>query len=274
MIKSYSVLMSVYANEKAEYLHTSIKSMLDQSIPPTDFVIVCDGPLGPGLEGVIKSYTDQFPELFQVIRLDKNNGLGTALRIGTEKCKNEIIARMDSDDISLRNRMELELEALNKDSSISVIGGQILEFFENEKNILRRRIVPTDSDEIRKFIVKRNPMNHMTVVFRKSDVIAAGSYLSFDKFEDYYLWARMIKMGFRLKNLEQTVVHARVSNDMYRRRGGISYFGKTIRFERYLRSEGFCTWREYCLNVLIRFAGTVIIPNGIRKKIYYSILRK
>ena len=103
-LPDYSVLMSVYKNEKAEYLRTAMNSMWNQTVVTNDFVLICDGPLTEEIDEVIKDMQLQHPDELHVIRLKQNRGLGRALRAGVLECKNELIARMDSDDISLPER--------------------------------------------------------------------------------------------------------------------------------------------------------------------------
>ena len=97
--QNYSVLMSVYHADNPDWLRVSIKSILDQTIPTDDFVIVCDGPLSEGLNQVLDEYSE-VNNCIHVFRLKKNVGLGNALAFGIKCCKNELVARMDADDIS------------------------------------------------------------------------------------------------------------------------------------------------------------------------------
>ena len=106
----YSVLMSVYAKEKEEYLRQSIDSMLNQTVKPEQFVLVEDGPLGDDLRDCIGEYVALYSQMFTVIPLAENVGLGRALDIGLEHCRNELVARMDSDDISMPDRCEKEIK--------------------------------------------------------------------------------------------------------------------------------------------------------------------
>lgn len=273
MMEAYSVLMSVYFKEKAANLKDAIDSMLKQTVPPTDFVLVCDGPLTPELDCVVTEFTDNYPALFQIIRLPENRGLGEALRIGMQACKNDIVARMDSDDIALPERMEWQIAVLNNRKDISAVGGQIQEFFESEERPGRCRIVPTTPEEIKQAAARRNPMNHMTVTFRKEAVMAAGGYMSFDRFEDYYLWIRMLDMGFQLINIDKICVYARVDMAMYQRRGGWDYFKQTMKLERCLIAANLCSRVQFVTNVAVRFCGTVLLPNRIRQYFYLTILR-
>lgn len=274
MMSPYSVLMSVYIKENPQYLAAAIDSMLGQTVKPSDFVLVCDGPLTDELNQVIEGFLRNYPSLFQVVRLNQNQGLGIALNVGLEACKYEIVARMDTDDVALPERMSWQISTLENCPDLSAVGGQIQEFYLEEGNERGRRLVPTTPETVRKMAAKRNPMNHMTVTFRKSDVIAAGSYQHFDKFEDYYLWARMLAAGMRLTNVNQICVHVRVNDDMYRRRSGWKYFLQTVQLEKYLKSRGLCTTSQFVQNILTRFCGTVLVPNCVRQYLYRAVLRK
>lgn len=273
-MEKYSALMSVYFKENPEYFRAAIESMLNQSIPPSEFVLICDGKLTEELDKVIDDFTESFPALFRVIRFEENRGLGEALRVGTLSCSNEIVARMDSDDIAVPDRMKWQLGVLQNDPSISVVGGQIQEFFGEMGNFAGIRNVPERPEDIRRMAEKRNPMNHMTVTFRKKDVLAAGNYKSFDKFEDYFLWIRMLLQGYLFANVKQICVYARVNEKMYERRGGWKYFQQTRKLEQYMFSSGFCSKSQYLCNLVIRFLGTVVVPNRVRQVLYRSILRK
>lgn len=268
----YSVLMSVYAKENAAFLASAIESMLRQSCPPTQFVLVCDGPLTPALDNVIESFTAAQPALFSVLRLPENKGLGIALQEGLAVCNCEFVARMDSDDISLPLRVEHQLSAMSADPGLDVIGGQIAEFADSPSEILCYRKVSVSSEDVRRAAISRNPMNHMTVLFRKSSVLAAGGYKDLKGFEDYYLWGRMLAAGYRLANLPEICVLARVAG-LQSRRGGWGYFRQTVRLERALLDCGLFGTAAYYKNLLVRFCGTVLLPNGLRQRAYRRYLR-
>lgn len=272
MEQNYSVLMSVYKKEKPEYLKQAIESMINQTVQTNDFVLVCDGPLTPQMDSLIEAVCDQYPELFQIIRLEKNSGLGNALNVGLKKCRHELIARMDSDDISLANRCELQLKRFEEDPELAFCSGDIAEFITDEKEVRNVRHVPTGHQEIRRFAKKRNPMNHVAVMFRRSAVEAAGGYIEIPYFEDYYLWVRMLKKGYKAGNIHQILVNVRIGNGMYRRRGGISYAKNVCTLQKRMLEMHFISYFEFTRNCLVRIGGS-IIPVGIRKYMYEKILR-
>ena len=273
-MEAYSVLTSVYRSEEPAYFRLALESVCGQTLPPEEIVVVCDGALTPELDAVLAEFDGAYPGLFHVIRQAENRGLGLALQAGLPACRNEYVSRMDTDDISLPNRMELQLAYLDSHPEISVLGGQIAEFDQEPEEIVGYRQVPVSPEEVRKYAARRNPMNHMTVVMRKSHVLAAGNYQPCEKFEDYYLWARLLSQGRSLANLDQVCVLARVGRGMYQRRGGLTYFSQTLELEKHLLSAGICSRAQYVSNLLVRFCGTVLIPDRFRRHAYNAFLRK
>ena len=182
--ESYSVLMSVYYKEKPEYIRMAMDSIWKQTSKTNDYVLVCDGPLTAGLDAVIKEMEAEHLEL-NVIRLEKNSGLGNALNIGIEYCKNELIARMDSDDISRPDRCERQLKILAENPEVDIVSGTVEEFSKSAEEIKASRVLPEKHDDIVKFAKRRNPFNHPCVMYRKSAVEAAGGYQDFYLLEDY-----------------------------------------------------------------------------------------
>lgn len=273
-VEHYSVLMSVYYKERAEYLHLSVQSMIAQTVPPEQIVLVCDGPLTPSLDAVIAEYEARHPQLFTVVRLEKNMGIGVALNIGIQHCRNELVARMDADDIAVKERMEMQLAELEKYPQISVLGGQIAEFYDDPSAITGYRQVPISEEEVRRRIKFRNPMNHMTVVLRKSHVLAVGNYQDVPGFEDYFLWTSLTANGCGLRNIKEVCCIVRANAGMYSRRGGVKYFQNTMRVERFLLDKKIINRWEFCRNVAVRFVGTIVVPSKLRKLVFLNMLRK
>ena len=267
------MLMSVYYKDDAKQFRQAVQSMLDQTIRPSDFVIVCDGPLPEALDQVIQHFEKVQPELFQIIREEENRGFGAALCKGLPQCKYEYVARMDSDDIADPKRMERELRAMELYPNISVVGGQIEEFQDTPDHSVGLRIVPQTHTEIVKMAKKRNPMNHVTVLLRKTDVLECGSYLPLEKFEDYYLWTRMMLAGKQFYNILDVCVYVRVDQQTYVRRGGIRYYCDTLRLERKLLESHFITPFQWFINIVVRFFGTVCINDSARVCFYRRFLR-
>lgn len=270
---NYSVLMSVYYKENPKYFRMAIDSMFNQTVKTNDFVLVCDGDLTTELNRVIEDYIARFQDILHVIRLKENQGLGNALNIGVQCCKNVLIARMDSDDISLPNRIETQLEAFCNDPELSLCGGQIAEFIDDISHVTGVRKVPCLDYDIRKFARKRNPMNHVTVMFKKMDVIEAGNYIEISLAEDYYLWVRMLCLHKKCKNIDKTLVYVRTGKGMYERRGGMGYVKKMILVQRKLLELNFISYFDFILNSSTRCIVS-LVPCRIRGWIYEKRLRK
>lgn len=269
----FSVLMSVYKNDKEEYLKLALDSIINQTVKPSEIVLVEDGPIPENIENLIKEYEKNIAFL-KVIRLKENGGLGNALNVGLENCSYDIVARMDADDISVLDRFEKQIVEFEKDDTLSIVGGYISEFINNPEESIGIRQVPLTHEEISNFIKGRNPFNHMTVMFKKQSVLEAGSYQDFHFLEDYYLWIRMFLKGYKMKNIDSILVNARVGNDMYKRRGGFKYFKSCKRLQKYLLDNKLITYPKYLKNNIIRFIMQVLMPNNIRGFIYKKFARK
>ena len=268
----FSVLMSVYKKGNPIYLKAAIDSVINQTLMPSDIVVVCDGSLTDELEKVLDFYKSIYPELFNIVGYEKNQGLGFALNYGLQKCKYDLVARMDTDDISVKTRFELQVAFMDTHKNIDVLGGQIVEFYEEE--IIAKREVPLNHTEIIKFIKGRNPFNHMTVMFRKSSVIKAGNYIDLHFLEDYYLWVRMLVYNCKFSNLDEILVYARTGVDMYKRRGGYKYFKSWVTLERYMLKNKLISRLYYYFTLGFRFFLQVVLPDNLRGFIFKKIARK
>lgn len=272
--KKFSVAMSVYKNENPQYFRITLDSVINQTVTPSEIILVVDGPVSDELSSIITEYQSRY-NYFKPIFLEKNEGLGNALRIAVEASSNELIARMDSDDISVPDRFEKQLRCFEQDDSLSILGGNISEFIGDESNIVGRRIVPTDDKEIRKYLKKRCPFNHVTVMFKKSEVLKVGNYHDwFWNNEDYYLWIRMYEAGCHFGNLPDTLVNVRVGTDMYKRRGGKKYFKSETALQKYMLDKKIIGASRYAFNVTVRFIIQVIMPNSVRGFVFKKFARK
>lgn len=270
---NYSVLMSVYYKEHPDYLRQSMQSIYDQTVPTDDFVLVCDGPLTPELDAVIADMQQQFGPCLNVCRLLKNGGLGKALNFGIGQCKNDLVARMDSDDVSRPDRCERQLAVFQDHPEYSLVSGIVEEFSDTITNVSVRRIVPEHQNDIIAFAKKRNPFNHPCIMYKKSDVEAAGGYQDFYLLEDYYLWIRMLQQGFIGYNLQEPLLWMRAGSDMYKRRGGWKYVQSQRNLFKYMAQTGFITGSQYQIQSMIRLIGA-IVPNWLRAFLFKQILRK
>ena len=268
----FSVSMCVYGKDNPQWFESAVDSILNQTCMPDEVVLVVDGPVPDDLDNVIKKYEQK--EIFNVIRLEINRGHGEARRIGLENCKNNLVALMDADDISLGDRFEKQIAMFGKDDELAIVGGNITEFIGEPKNVAAKRIVPCGDVEIKEYLKKRCPMNQMTVMFKKDCVQAAGGYIDWYCDEDYYLWIRMSLAGMKFANLPDMLVNVRVGADMYQRRGGRRYFVSEAKLQKLMLDERIIGVGTYLVNILKRFIVQVLLPNKIRGWVFKKFARK
>lgn len=268
----YSVLMSVYKNEKVEYFIQAVASLLNQTIQPEQIVLVRDGGVYEKLQNVIDKYVNEYPDVFTYLPLEQNGGLGNALRYGLTYCRNELIGRMDTDDISVPDRFEKQIEFMKNNPDVDIVGGNISEFTNEPTEIVDHRIVPQTHEEICLYLKSRSPFNHMTVMFKKSALEKAGSYESFYLFEDWYLWVKMYLSGAKFANINAVLVNVRIS-DMTKRRGGMKYYRSCVKLLNYMKKNQVIGFGKYAKTCTVRFCGYVLLPNKVRKWAYQKFLR-
>jgi len=271
--EKYSVLMSIYYKEKKEPLMYSIESMLNQTVFPDEIVLVEDGPLTDELYEVIDYFDKKYVGLFKIVKLEKNVGLGLALQRGILECRNELIARMDSDDYSVPDRMEKQLKKYHDEPDLGMIGTNVDEFIETIDNVVCHVILPEKQDKIYKFSKRRCPMRHPTLLYKKSEVLKAGNYRNFYLFEDYDLYVRMLRSGCKCYNIQEPLVYVRTDKEFYKRRGGIKYVKTILKFKNEQLKIGYFSVSDWIISTIPHII-VCIIPNNMRDMIYKNFLRK
>ena len=267
----FSVLMSLYYKENPHWLRESIESVLNNSVQPNEIVIVKDGKLTSELEDVLTEYKIKYPNLFNICGYDENKGLGLALNYGINECHNDIIARMDTDDICAKNRFEKELKIM-ENPSIGIVGSNTVEFTDNVENVISNRVMPENSKDILEYSHTRNPFVHPSVMLRKKDVLKAGNYQDCHLCEDYDLWTRMLENNVNAYNIQDNLVCMRVGKDFYRRRGGWKYFKSITSFKRKLYKKGYMSYFQY-LKTYWASAIVSLMPGFLREFVYKKMLR-
>ena len=270
----YSVLMCVYHKDNPEWFDLAIRSMLDQTVKPEEFVIVEDGPITEALQRVIEKHCGQNEGLFHIVKLEKNCGLGEALRVGVENCRNEWIARMDSDDYSVPDRLEKQFQAARRHNA-DMIGSDVAEFVgePDKEHVKALRVFPEKHGDLVKFGRRRTMFCHPAILMKRSQVLAAGNYQTAYLHEDFDLFIRMLQDGCIGYTIKETLVYIRVNEDFYRRRGGLVYLKALLRFNwRQLRAG----WMKLP-DFVARSGGNIVfclMPNGMRDFLYRKVLRK
>lgn len=271
----YAGLMSVYVNESPQLLKRALNSVLKQNYPPAEFILVKDGQLTEKLESVIRGEHQLFERAdihFIELKNSKNLGLGRSLNKGLKACKNELVARFDSDDLNSPQRMAKTIEWFREHPDTAIVGTQIYEYDHDEHHPFDIKQVPIDYEHIKKECVVRNPFNHMSVTFKKSVINKVGGYIDVPLFEDYYLWLRVIRAKYPVTNLEDVLVKAHVNREFAHKRGGMHYLKKELHFQNILVRDGFLNLPQYLCNVLIR--GTIRLLPPDLLLVVYKFLRK
>lgn len=269
----FSVSISVYKNDRPEFFRQALDSIINQTLLPSEVVLVVDGPVPNEITKVVKEYENKYA-YFKTIWIEKNVGHGNARKIGIENCTYDIVALMDSDDISVPDRFEKQRKCFREDKELSVVGGYIQEFIGNTENIVGIRTVSLFDTEIKEYIKSRCPMNQMSVMFKKQDVVKAGGYIDWHYDEDYYLWIRMYLRGCKFKNLSDILVNVRGGTEMYLRRGGWRYFKSEAKLQGYMLDKKIIDFSRYLFNVTIRFIVQVLMPNYMRAYVFRKLFRK
>lgn len=273
MEKKYSVLMSVYYKEKPEWLDYSIDSMFKQTILPDEFILVEDGPLTEELDKVVEKWTQKEKGIFKVLKIGKNGGLGPALEKGILECKNEFIARMDSDDYSMPDRIEKQFKMFESDPELGLVGSNVEEFEGTIENINCSVILPENHDSIYKFSKKRCPFRHPSLLYKKSEILKAGNYREFYLCEDYDLYVRLLRSGCKCYNIQEPLVYMRIGEDFYKRRGGWKYMKTILKFKNEQLKTGYFSLKDYLVSTVPHII-ICLAPNFIRDWFYRNLLRK
>jgi len=266
----YSVLMTVYIKEKAEYLKAAIDSMLNQTVKLSEFVLVEDGPLTEELNKLINEYEKN--PIFKIIKLKENQGSGPASAAGVLACSNEWIARLDSDDYSVSNRIEKQFAELEKDPELDVIGANIIEIETENQNNQQKVILPEKNDKIRKFTGRRCPFRTSAILFKKEIVLKAGNYRAFHRVEDYDMFARIVASGAKCMNVQEFLSYMRIDKDYYKRRGGMKLARSIMKLKKEIRKLGLASIKDQIISVPAQVI-ICICPNSVRDVFYKNVLR-
>ena len=270
-MKEYSVLMSVYKNTvKSEFI-ACIDSLLGQNPSPKEIVCVIDGEIKKDLQDQIEIYRKD--PVFRFVALERNVGLGNALKEGTRYCNCQWIARMDSDDICAPDRMQKQFEYLELHPETDVIGSDIAEFIGDVDHIESYRKVPQTHEEICEYLKKRCPFNHMTVIIKKEALEKAGGYLDWHYNEDSYLWVRMYLSGVKFANIPENLVYARINTETFQRRGGYRYYQSERNLFYFMYQNKVIGYMDYLIAKTIRFVVQVLMPNRVRQWFFKTFAR-
>ena len=272
-MNKYSVLMSLYIKEKPEYLKAAVDSMLKQTVAPDEIVIVKDGPLTEELDGVVAEYVAAYPELFNIVPSEVNIGLGKALNLGLEHCRNELVARMDTDDIAKPHRCERQLAEFEANPELALLGSAVDEFHDTPDVIVSRRVVPTEHKDIYEFAKRRSAFNHPAVMYKKSKVLSAGGYGDLRRNQDVDLFGRMLYSGCIAGNIEESLLYFRSNDALAKRRRSWENTKSYIKTIKRLWKMGYSSFFDYMV-VAIAQTGMFLMPVKLQHWVYKTFLRK
>jgi glycosyltransferase involved in cell wall biosynthesis len=272
-MEKYSVLMSLYKKEKPKYLQLAIDSVLNQTVAPDEIVIVKDGPLTDDLEAVLQKYKTAHPALFNIVPSEKNRGLGLALNLGLQHCKNELVARMDTDDIAKPDRCEKQLRMFESTSDLSLLGSSVDEFYSDPSQVVSRRVVPTEHKAIYEYAKKRSAFNHPTVMYKKSKVLEVGGYGDLRRNQDVDLFGRMLFSGCIAGNIEESLLWFRSNDDLAKRRKSWENTKSYIDTIKKFWKMGYSSFGDYVV-IAVAQTGMFLLPLKLQHWVYKRFLRK
>jgi len=270
-LPAYSVLMSVYAGEKPEFLRESIESMLNQTYPTDDLVLVCDGALTPELDEIVSRYEENY-DCFHPVRIEKNEGTGYCANVGISACKHEYIVKMDSDDIALPQRCEMSLYTLAKHPEIDMLGAYIEEFDSDSGEFIAVKKTPLSHKEIKKYSRRRNPFNNQTLVYKRSKAQSCGGYPRRTRCEDYEFVVRMLSSGVRGRNIGKVLVKYRVTKGNYARRKNWANTKAFIEVRWRIFRSGYSRLSDLIIPCAMQLM-IFVLPSSLTGKIYKRFLR-
>lgn len=264
---NFSVLISIYHKENPAWFRAALDSVFTQTVQPSEIVLVEDGPLTPELYGVIDEYSKKYP-IFNVVKNEKNLGLGLALQKGVLASSNDIIARMDTDDIIPSYRFEHQLRKIEDGYDVVSCWAQL--FMDNFDNVIAVKSRPENHDEIVKLAHKRSPICHAGTVFRKNALIKAGNYQHCKQYEDYHLVVRLIMSGAKFYNCQEVLYYVRVTPEQMNRRSGMSYLKTELSFFKEFKKKGFFSMKDYLINITTRIF-VRLMPGVLRKIVLQKV---
>lgn len=267
MMEAFSVLISIYKKENPKWLREALESVFAQTMQPTEIVMVKDGPLTDELEAVLSEYSAKYP-IFNFVVNETNLGLGLALQKGVLACKNEIIARMDTDDIIPPDRFEKQLVKIKEGYDVVSCWSRLFMNGSNEIIAIKKR--PEHHEDIVKLAHRRSPVCHAAAFMQKSAVIRAGNYQHRQYYEDYNLWVRMMQNGAKFYNIQEVLYDVRTTEEQLNRRAGFTYLKNELKYLKEFYDMRFYSFKDLLVNSSIRIAAR-LTPSFIRSKLFKRI---
>ncbi len=271
-MEKYSVLMSLYIKEKPEYMRLAIQSMVDQTVQPDEIIIVKDGQITDELQVVLDEYQSKYPTLFNIVGYEENRGLGLALNYGLEHSRNELVARMDTDDIAKPNRCEKQLKLFEENSELAIVGAYVDEFYSTPDEVVSVRAVPTTHEAIYEFAKRRSAFNHPAVMYKKSAVLGVGGYGDLRRNQDVDLFGRMLFSGCKAANIGESLLWFRSNDALAKRRKSWENTKSYIDTIKKFWKMGYSSFGDYMM-IAVAQTGMFLCPARMQHWIYKKFLR-
>jgi len=267
----FSVVIPMYHGDIPDAFHEALESILDeQTVKPDQTILVVDGPIPLELESAIKRWKSRI----EIIRTEKNVGLSNAINYALDFCKHDLVFRMDSDDISLPHRFEKQLNFFNENPDATFCSTWVQHFDGKMERYIGDRKVPETPAKNRSYAMTRTPINHVSLAFKKSHLLAAGGYPDTRlPFEDWWISLRTLKNNGHIYNIPEYLVKVRASDSFYERRAGLSYAKMELRALIEMYREGILPLKYCALNLVIR-TPVRLAPRKTLSFIYEYLIRR
>ena len=263
-----SVIMPVY--NAGKFLQQAVESILQQSFTDFEFLIGDDCSTDQSSEVLARYAADD--KRIKLLRNEKNSGITFTLNKLLNHATAPLIARMDSDDIAMPERLQKQYDFMHQNPTIAVSGGD-LEIINEENEVLGKRIYPQSFGDIKKVLLCQNPLAHPAVIMRKNVVEKLGGYQEQIGCEDYYLWLRAVENGFELANLPETLLRYRLSANQIKQRNMKKSLSSTMKLQKkYIFKQGFFSLKALCF--LIAEHGLLLLPNKLLLKLFTRVTYK
>lgn len=224
-----SVVMAIWDGDSIPFFELALKSLLDQVYSDFEVLIVSDGHSKKVFD-FIQNLPVGFQKLdFKYHELEIRSGPAQCWNYGIELARGEYIVRMDPDDVMRTDCIFKQVYFMDRNLTIDVCGGQISEFENEPQDIHRFRYVPLLDHEIKTEMVRRNTINHVTVIMRKKS-LGNLRYEQLNGFVDYLFWMKLKSHGLFFANLNDVLVDVRVGNNFLSRRLGVKYAVTEVQF--------------------------------------------
>lgn len=243
-----SVILSTYFKVDPVWLHDAVCSLVKQTMPPNEIIVVIDGPVSDLQRDVLDYFKKNFNQIvFKFIDSKINSGLAASMNIALKHVTNSWVARMDSDDISRLDRFEIQYKVAIA-NSFDVICSWHSEFIDDISCVHAIKKTPQSNSQILKALNFRNIISHPSILLKTDVLKGLGGYdVNVGFLEDYDLYLKLAASGAIFHAIQEPLVFVRVSRGQIERRGGFSYTVNELKFR----------WRAF-IKRRISFSGFIV----------------